>query len=811
MSYDIYYPYSNRVIPSGACSPDSRPGESYMKFRDGYWGLKKGVYLSNPVELRDREGDGSKMTLYSATKRIGGRGGTLNSPLLTTEISSPFGDVIRVRTIHYRGHWDGGPSFVLEGGVSENVSLEDGEDEAVFTSGGLSVSIGKKDAPWELRFAQGGKYLTRSSGRLGGHMTVDAPHYQGYAPEGGVTYMCEYLALSVGETVYGLGERFTPFVKNGQPVDIWNEDGGTASELTYKNIPFYLSSRGYGVLVNDPGRVQFEVGSEVVSAVQFSVPGEVMDYYLIGGGSLKKVLENYTRLTGRPALPPSWSFGLWLTTSFTTSYDEKTVTGFIDGMRERDIPLHVFHFDCFWMKEYRWVDFQWDRDQFPDPEGMLKRLKDRGLSICLWINPYIAQKSPLFEEGMEKGYLVMTPAGHVWQWDKWQAGMGLVDFTNPGAVQWYREKLRALVRQGVDTFKTDFGERIPTDVVWHDGSDPMKMHNFYTYLYNKTVFELLEEELGRGRALVFARSATAGGQKFPVHWGGDCAATYESMAETLRGGLSLALSGFGFWSHDISGFESTATPDLYKRWIAFGTFSSHSRLHGNESYRVPWNFDGESCDVLRHFTKLKCALMPYIYAQAVKTHRTGVPMMRPMILEHGDDPACAGLDRQYYFGDSLLVAPLFSETGEVSYYLPPGEWTNFLTGERALGGGWRGERHDYFGLPVMVRDNTVILTGSVEDVPSYDYGDGVTVQVFGLKEGSPVEAELFDREGNPEALFTARRRDGRITVARKGSSQAKPWKVLFRTDPVSGGDLKKTGKGLLLEVPADKNSVEVTL
>ncbi len=233
---------------------------------------------------------------------------------------------------------------------------------------------------------------------------------------------------------------------------------------------------------------------------------------------------------------------------------------FVDGMAARDIPLSVFHFDCFWMRGFHWTDFTWDPATFPDPpEGLLSRLHARGLKVCVWINPYIAQRSALFEEGRAGGYLVTRADGSVWQTDQWQAGMGLVDFTNPQAVAWYSDHLRRLLGQGVDAFKTDFGERIPpTDVVWHDGSDPERMHNYYTHLYNKAVFDVLTAERGEGEAVLFARSATAGGQQFPpVHWGGDCESTFTSMAESLRGGLSLASSGFGFWSHDIGGFEGT--------------------------------------------------------------------------------------------------------------------------------------------------------------------------------------------------------------------------------------------------------------
>ena len=401
------------------------------------------------------------------------------------------------------------------------------------------------------------------------------------------------------------------------------------------------------------------------------------DVFLSYANRYAEIIEKYTALTGRPALPPEWSFGLWLTTSFTTNYDEDTVTGFIEGFRQRQIPLQVFHFDCFWMKGFEWCNFLWDKDMFPDPEGMLRRYHERGLKICVWINPYIAQKSPLFREGMEAGYLLKKNSRKVWQWDLWQAGMALVDFTNPDACAWYQSKLKALLDMGVDCFKTDFGERVPTDVVWYDGSDPMKMHNYYTHLYNKCVFDLLVRERGEGEACLFARSATAGGQQFPVHWGGDSTSQYISMAETLRGGLSLMDSGFGFWSHDIGGFEDQGSADLYKRWVAFGLLSSHSRLHGSSSYRVPWNYDDEASDVLRFFVNLKQKLMPYILELAKCAHEKGIPVLRPMHMEFPDDPACAYLDQQYMLGSRILVSPVFSEDGRQRFYLPEGNWAIF--------------------------------------------------------------------------------------------------------------------------------------
>ena len=384
----------------------------------------------------------------------------------------------------------------------------------------------------------------------------------------------------------------------------------------------------------------------------------------------------------------------------------------------------------------------------------------------------------LLKEAKELGYLLKKPNGDVWQWDLWQAGMGIVDFTNPGAWKWYQSKLRHLLDQGVDCFKTDFGERIPTDVVYYDGSDPLRMHNYYTYLYNKVVFDVVKDRKGEGEAILFARSATVGGQQFPVHWGGDNSATYISMAETLRAGLSMSHSGFGYWSHDISGFESTAPADVYKRWVQFGLLSSHSRLHGSTSYRVPWLFDEESVDVCRKFTKLKCRLMPYLYGKAVEAHEHGVPMMRPMMLEFPDDPACDMLDRQYMLGDSLLVAPIFRKDGEVQYYLPDGTWTSLLDGGKVEGGHWQTEIHDFMSLPLMVRPGTVLPLGAHDDRPDYDYLDGVELHVYQLADGESETVEIPDTKGNVAATFTVTMKDGQAQVE---TDSTKPYTVVVHS------------------------------
>jgi len=739
-----------------------------MKISDGNWLIQDGLTLTHPLQVFEVQRSGNDMVIYAAPKDASERASQLDSPLFTLRFFSPQTGVIGVRITHFDGETDKGPHYPLLQSDTPELRFEDNEEFAALHSGDLCVRVTKGNN-WTLDFLRNGRRITGSVAKSNGYVQ-DANSQK--------TYMMERLDLGVGETVYGLGERFTALVKNGQTVETWNRDGGTSTEQSYKNIPFYLTNRGYGVLVNHPECVSFEVGSEKVSKVQFSVEGEYLEYFVIDGPTPKKVLDRYTRLTGRPALPPAWSFGLWLTTSFTTNYDEATVNSFIDGMAERQLPLHVFHFDCFWMKAFQWCDFEWDPQTFPDPQGMLQRLKARGLKICVWINPYIGQKSPLFHEGKEKGYLLKRPDGRVWQWDKWQAGMGIVDFTNPQACEWYAGHLKRLVDMGVDCFKTDFGERIPTDVVWHDGCDPQKMHNHYAFVYNKLVYETLQDKLGESEAVLFARSASVGAQQFPVHWGGDCYATYESMAESLRGGLSIGLSGFGFWSHDIGGFENTAPAHIYKRWCAFGLLSSHSRLHGSKSYRVPWVYDDEACDVVRQFTQLKCRLMPYLYPASSQAASHGTPVMRAMMLEFPEDPACDYLDRQYMLGDDLLVAPVFSEEGDVDFYLPQGRWTHLLNNEVAEGSRWHRQQHGFDSLPLYVRPNTLLALGSNDQKPDYDYSQQTEFHLFELEDDAVAESTITDLNGKKVFSLSAARNGNTITLTCEGDAPG--WTICLR-------------------------------
>ena len=458
-----------------------------MKFTDGKWLLKEGITIQSPLEVHDVEIENNMVTIYAPGRHIRHRGDTLDGALFRITLSSPLPNVIRVQFQHFAGGDARGPFFPVRQGEATAVEIDETAEAVYFRSGALTAKVTKEK--WALDFLGDDRRLTGSRYRSLGYITTAAKE----------TYVREQLDLGVGECVYGLGERFTALVKNGQTVEIWNADGGTGSEQAYKNVPFYLTNHGYGVFVNHPERVSYEVATERVSKVQFSVAGESLDYYVIYGPTMKEVLTRYTALTGRPALPPAWSFGLWLTTSFTTDYDEQTVTGFVDGMLERGIPLSVFHFDCFWMREYHWCDFQWDRRVFPEPAAMLARLKKKGVKICVWINPYIAQRSPLFAEGKAQGYLLRKPGGEVWQWDKWQPGMGIVDFTNPRPAAGTRGNWRTCSIWGSTALKPILGKG--SRRMWFIAMGPIRKRCIITtpIFTTKPSLNYYRPSAGRGR------------------------------------------------------------------------------------------------------------------------------------------------------------------------------------------------------------------------------------------------------------------------------------------------------------------------
>lgn len=491
------------------------------------------------------------------------------------------------------------------------------------------------------------------------------------------------LHVRPGERFAGTGERFERPDLFGQQVELVNYDAaGVNNPRAYKNVPFLLSSRGYGLFVHSTARMRLDIGAHSTRSLQWLVEDEALDLFVIGGGSLAAALLNYRRITGFPAMPPLWSFGVWMSRASYSSDSEASAVA--QRMRAEGFPADVIHLDIGWFKKEWRCDWQFSPETFPDPADFLRRMDELGFQVSLWQIPHLHPSLEVAQEALERGYVGRETAASQRHW----LGYTL-DFTNPQAVAWYQEKLATLLRMGAAAIKADFGEEVDEGALYA-GLAGAKYRNLFALLYQKAVWEVSERVRGQGQAVIWARSAWAGSQRYPVHWGGDAAATYDGLAGTLRGGLHFGLSGFSFWSHDVGGIHgipdfmgTRPSDDLYVRWTQVGVFSSHMRFHGGTP-REPWEYPAVA-GIVRQWLRFRYALLPYVLEQAQRSIRSGLPMLRSLVLEWPHDPAAWSLADQYLFGDAFLVCPVLDPSGVRAVYLPEGEWVDFWSGEALVG------------------------------------------------------------------------------------------------------------------------------
>ena len=502
--------------------------------------------------------------------------------------------------------------------------------------------------------------------------------------------------LSPDEKIFGLGESFQEFNKRGQQVVLWTDDAnGTQNETMYKPIPFYMSSRGYGVFMHTSTPITCDFGKYFSGANSMYIGDEELDLFVFIGEP-KDVLDEYTDLTGKPDMPPLWSFGFWM--SRITYFSQEEGLAVADKLRKNKVPTDVLHFDTGWFETDWQCDYKFSETRFEDPEKMIDKLDDQGIKTCLWQLPYFVPKNSLFKEIIEKDLFVKNAKGNLPYED------AVLDFTNENTIDWYQGKIKGLLDQGVAVIKVDFGEAAPADGIYSNGRTGFYEHNLYPLRYNKAVAEITKETTGE--TIIWARSTWAGSQRYPLHWGGDAANTNTAMAASLRAGLSIGLSGFSFWSHDIGGFTLKAPEDVYRRWTPFGMLSSHVRSHGAPPTE-PWEYGEEFLNMFRDAANLRYELMPYIYAQSKESAENGWPMMRALFVEFPNDPGSWLVDNEYLLGSDLLVAPLFEELTSRDVYLPDGEWVDYQTGKRYTEG-WHHIEAGNLPVVVLVKSGTVI-------------------------------------------------------------------------------------------------------
>ena len=508
--------------------------------------------------------------------------------------------------------------------------------------------------------------------------------------------MAAVFSMSPEEKIFGCGESFTRFDKRGQKVILWTDDAnGVQNETMYKPVPFYMSSRGYGVFMHHSTPITVDFGKYFNAANSMMIGDDEADIFLFIGEP-KDILNEYTSLTGKAEMPPLWSFGFWM--SRITYFSEKEGREVAENLRKHKIPSDVIHFDTGWFDVDWRNNYEFARDRFENAEKMIADMKKDGFNVCLWQLPYFTPKNTLFSEIVEQGLAVKDRKGNIPYED------AVLDFSNPETVRWYQDKIAGLLKQGVGVIKVDFGEAAPASGLYHSGRTGFYEHNLYPLRYNKAVAEVTKRE--KGYTLIWARSTWAGSQRYPLHWGGDAATTNTAMAATLRGGLSLGLSGFTFWSHDLGGFVTKSPENLYRRWTPFGMLTSHVRSHG-EPPTEPWEYGKDFLNDFRKADNMRYRLMPYIYAQAKHSSERGLPMLRAMFVEYPDDPGSWLVDDQYLFGSSVLVAPLFEDVTERNVYLPPGKWIDYQT-RKVYEGGWHRVKAGDIPVVILIRDGTVL-------------------------------------------------------------------------------------------------------
>ena len=689
------------------------------------------------------------------------------NPRLPFSISFVSPRTIRLRFNSRNLPFDSGPSLMLDGPPKTDSSwkVEQTDKWITYTSDFGKVVIIKD--PWHIEFYDAaGRLLTRT-------LNIGDPHtYLSTVPFSFVRRASDLnrrfaatFELSPDEKLFGTGESFTRLNKRGQKINVFTRDGmGVQGQLMYKPIPFFLSSNGYGMFVHTSAPVTFDFGHDYDQHNAIYCADDQLDLFIFLGEP-KDILSEYTALTGRSPVPPLWSFGFWMSRITYKSEDE--VRDVAAKLREHKIPADVIHLDTGWFETDWRSNYKFSTSRFRDPAKMIADLKNQGFHISLWQYTYFTPKNDLYKEIVDKGYEVKNENGTAPFED------AVLDMSNPTAVKWYQDKLAGLLKMGVGAIKVDFGEGAPITGQYFSGKLGLYEHNLYPLRYNKAVADITKQTTGD--SIIWARSAWAGSQRYPLHWGGDAENTNSAMAAELRGGLSFGLSGFTYWSHDVGGFVDRPSRDLYRRWMAFGVLTSHVRAHGAPP-REPWEYDKALTDDFRRALNLRYSLMPYIYAQAKDSSAKGFPMLRTLFFEFPKDPTSWFIEDEYMFGSDLLVAPLFEESSSRKVYLPPGKWIDYQTGKVYEGERWYAIAAGQIPIVLLARDGTILPHVQLAQSTSEIDWRSIDLRVFSADKKSGVRGLFASPDIAPQTIELVSERDG-YRLKKDPSKGAINWQI----------------------------------
>jgi len=653
-----------------------------------------------------------------------------------------------------------GASLMLAGEPGKDASWRYSRVSGGHQYTGAYGSVTIYENPWKILIRDAsGKVLTQTRSQADGKAS-----YTPTLPFSFVRRASDYsrsvaavFSISPDEKIFGCGESFTRLDKNGQKLVLWTHDpNGVETQTMYKPIPFYMSSRGYGMFMHTTSPITCDFGATYGESNAMQIGDENLDLFVFLGQP-KDILDAYTNLTGKASMPPLWSFGLWM--SRITYFSEEDGRNVAAKLRQNRIPSDVIHFDTGWFETDWRCDYRFAPSRFKDPEGMIADLKKQGFRTSLWQLPYFVPKNELYPEIVANGMAVKNASGSLPYED------AVLDFSNPNTVKWYEHKIAGLLKLGVSAIKVDFGEAAPLSGIYASGRTGFYEHNLYPLRYNKIVSDLTRKMTGDN--IIWARSTWAGSQRYPIHWGGDAETTNKGMEAQLRGGLSLGLSGFTFWSHDIGGFTMKTPEDLYRRWLPMGLLASHSRTHG-QAPKEPWEYGQDFQNYFRKAVEMKYKLMPYIYTQSKLASEKGLPMVRALLVEYPDDAGAWLVDNQYMLGSDLLVAPFFENGKTRSVYLPKGKWIDYQTG-KTYGSGWHEIAAGDLDVAVMVREGAVLPhVGVAQSTGDIDWSH-ITLATYGGDATAQVQLFLPGQERVKEVVLT-----------KKGS------KYVISSDPFGG-------------------------
>jgi alpha-D-xyloside xylohydrolase len=622
-----------------------------------------------------------------------------NDPALKFSIDFISPRTVRIRMMTSPVDIKEEPSLMLakEPEKDQSWKVEESPSEIRYTNFYGSITIDKN--PWRivLRDAEG-KIMTKTRTLSDNDSTQVKALPFNFIKRGSDNrrMVNPVFSLSPGEMIFGCGESFGHLNKVGQKLNLFVTDPqGPETDQMYKPVPFFMSNKGYGIFMHTSAPVTCDFGATNINVSKLFMGDESIDLFIFFGEP-KDILNEYTEIVGKAAMPPLWSFGTWM--SRITYFSQKEGYEVAENLRKYRIPSDVIHFDTGWFDKDWQCDYQFSPERFPNPQQMLKDLRNKGFRVCLWQLPYFTPKNPLFKELIEKGLYVKNAKGGLPYEDV------VLDFSNPNAVKWYQDKLAHLLQMGVSAIKVDFGEGAPFDGIYASGKTGLYEHNLYPLRYNKAVADIINQI--HGENIIWARSAWAGSQRYPLHWGGDAETTNMGMVGTLRGGLSFGLSGFAFWSHDMGGFVTPSPEDLYRRWLPFGFLSSHTRAHGAPPTE-PWLYNESFVTAFRQSAELKYRLMPYVYAQAKECCEKGLPMVRALFVEFPHDAGSWLVEDEYLFGSQILVAPMLESGSKRNVYLPAGKWVDYQTG-KIYEGGWHNIQIGTIPAIILVRDGAVL-------------------------------------------------------------------------------------------------------